>query len=167
MNIQGKLIVGISILAVIAVIAIIGWYIMLFARFGLFDKDYSVTELKESFEKNKSEIYELKRYFSEIVPKNRFVEIEFKDDATLGRFGITPLDSTAGDSYGPFFLEWGLMTNTSRMDSIIRPMGWTRVTLKTLKEKLDNADCIRIESGEPTKIGFKKKWHGDVFLQRL
>ena len=46
------------------------------------------------------------------------------------------------------------------MDSIIKPMGWTRETLKTLKEKLDKANCIQIESGEPAKIGFQRSGMG-------
>ena len=43
-------------------------------------------------------------------------------------------------------------------DSAITYLGWTKETLKTLKEKLDNANCIGIESSwrnersTPTKI---------------
>lgn len=124
---------------------------MLISAFGGFDKDYSVTELKEYFEENKTAIYVLKNYYAEIVPDDYFVEIEFENDNTLGRFGIKDSNSN-----GPMFLEWDLEINTERMDSIIKPIGWTRETLKTLKDKLDNADCIQIESGEPTKIGFKR-----------
>jgi hypothetical protein len=46
------------------------------------------------------------------------------------------------------------------MDSILSTIGWNRTTLKNLKEKLDNANCIQIESGEPTKIGFKRSGMG-------
>ena len=155
-----KILIGISIVIGIGILVFIGWTLMVVSAFGGFDKDYSVTDLKENFEKNKTEIYELKRYFNEIVPKNRFVEIEFDNDITLGRFGIKALDSTAGNPNGPMFLEWDLKTNTAKMDSLIEPMGWTRETLKTLKEKLDKADCIQIESGEPTKIGFKRSGMG-------
>ena len=155
-----KVFIGISILIGIGLIVFIGWWVMLISAFGGFDKDYSVTELKENFEKNKTEIYELKRYFGKIVPENRFVEIEFEDDNTLGRLGIKALDSTAGNPNDPMFLEWDLEINTSRMDSIIQPMGWTRETLRTLKDKLDNANCIQIESGEPAKIGFKRSGMG-------
>ncbi len=102
----------------------------------------------------------MKKYFNEIVPKNRFVEIEFDNDNKLTRFGIKPLDKTAGDPNGPMFLEWDLKINTERMDSIIKPMGWTRETLKTLREKLDKANCIQIESGEPAKIGFQRSGMG-------
>ncbi|GAA4812024.1 hypothetical protein [Litoribaculum gwangyangense] len=155
-----KILIGISIVIGIGILVFMGWTLMVVSAFGGFDKDYSVTDLKENFEKNKTEIYELKRYFNEIVPKNRFVEIEFDNDNTLGRFGIKALDSTAGNPNGPMFLEWDLKTNTAKMDSLIEPMGWTRETLKTLKEKLDKADCIQIESGEPTKIGFKRSGMG-------
>jgi hypothetical protein len=155
-----KIFIGVLILCGIGLVIFIGYILMIVSAFGGFDKDYSVSDLKDNFEKNKTEIYELKRYFNEIVPKNRFVEIEFNNDNTLTRFGIKALDSTAGDPYGPMFLEWDLKTNTQRMDSIIKPLGWTRETLKQLKEKLDKANCIQIESGEPTKIGFQRSGMG-------
>lgn len=159
-----KIFIGFLILCGIGFVIFIGYTLMIVSAFGGFDKDYSVSDLKDNFEKNKTEIYELKRYFNEIVPKNRFVEIEFSDDNTLGRFGIKASDSTAGDSNGSMFLEWDLKINTQRMDSIIKPMGWTRETLKTLKEKLDKANCIQIESGEPAKIGFQRSGMGMYFF---
>ncbi|MDD3281460.1 MAG: hypothetical protein PHC83_07800 [Bacteroidales bacterium] len=159
-----KIFIGFLILCGIGLVIFIGYILMIVSAFGGFDKDYSVSDLIDNFEKNKTEIYELKRYFNEIVPKNRFVEIEFSDDNTLGRFGIKALDTTAGDPNGPMFLEWDLKINTQRLDSIIKPMGWTRETLKTLKEKLDRANCIQIESGEPAKIGFQRSGMGMYFF---
>lgn len=153
------LITGLIILA-IGVLISIGYIINIVSAFGAFDKDYSVSDLKVNFENRKTEIFELKSYFSSIAPKNRFIEIEFEDENTLTRFGIMALDSTAGDPSGPMFLEWDLKINTSSMDSILRPLGWTRETLKLLKQKLDNANCIKIESGEPSKIGFKRSGMG-------
>jgi hypothetical protein len=155
-----KIYIGLLILYGIGLVIFIGYMLMIVSAFGGFKKDYSVSDLKDNFEKNQTEIYELKRYFNEIVPKNRFVEIEFSDDNTLFRFGIKALDSTAGDPNGTMFLEWDLKINTQRMDSIIKPIGWTRETLKTLKDKLDKANCIHIESGEPTKIGFQRSGMG-------
>jgi hypothetical protein len=155
-----SIIKGVAVLFATMVVIFVGYVIHIIYVFGGFDKDYSVTDLKENFQKNEIKIYELKKYFNEIVPKNRFVEIEFENDNTLTRFGIKALDTTAGDPNGPMFLEWDLKTNTERMDSIIATMGWTKETLRTLKEKLDEADCIQIESGEPTKIGFKRSGMG-------
>lgn len=155
-----RVLIGLLILCGIGLAIVIGYVIMIMAAFGAFDKDYSVSDLKENFRKREVEIYELKRYFNEIAPSNRFIEIEFEDDNTLGRFGIEALDSTAGNPNGPMFLEWDLKINTERMDSIIRPLGWTRETLETLKTKLDKAHCIQIESGEPAKIGFQRSGMG-------
>ncbi len=155
-----------SILIVFGIFMVIGisWFVSLMSTFGVFDKVYSPDDLKASFEDKKIEIYELKRYFNRIVPENRFVEIEFSSDHKLSRFGIKALDSTAGDITAPMFLEWNLSTETPKMDSLIRPMGWNRETLAELKEKLDAADCIQIESGEPTKIGFKRSGMGIYFF---
>ncbi|HET6225030.1 MAG TPA: hypothetical protein VFF27_02050 [Bacteroidia bacterium] len=66
--------------------------------------------------------------------------------------------------YGPGFLEWNLKIDSERMDSILKPLGWTRETLELLKEKLDDANCIQIESGEPAKIGFKRSGMGMYFF---
>ena len=155
-----KIFKWILVLLGIGLLIFIGYILMIVSAFGGFDKDYSVSELKENFNANKKEIYELKRYFNKIVPKNRFVEIEFEDDNTLFRFGIDPLDSTAGNPNGPMFLEWDLKINNLQMEKIIKPLGWTCETLKVLKYKLDKANCIQIESGEPTKIGFKRSGMG-------
>jgi hypothetical protein len=137
-------------------IIVIGYILYFLSAFGLFDKDYSVTELVDNFNKRQTEIYELKKYFNEIVPKDRFVDIEFENGHKLSSLKIQPLDTTTGERVGQMFLEWDLKTNTSRMDSIIKPLGWTRETLKNIKERLDKANCIQIESGDPSRIGFKR-----------
>jgi len=147
-----------ALVIIMVCIAIVGFL------FGGFDKDYSVSDLKENFEKNKNEIIALKKYYNSIVPKNKFVEIEFDNDHKLSRFGIQDIDPVTRDANGAVFLEWKLKINTERMDSIIKPLGWTRETLKTLKEKLDQANCIQIESGEPAKIGFKRSGMGMYFF---
>ncbi|MFA7301960.1 MAG: hypothetical protein WC069_06640 [Candidatus Shapirobacteria bacterium] len=155
-----KILKGIFILLGLGFLIFVAYIVSIFVAMGAFDRDYSVSDLKDNFNKKKPEIYELKKYFNEIVPKNRFVEIEFKNDNTLTRLGIKALDTSAGDPTEPMFLEWDLKINTSRMDSIIKPMGWTRETLRTLKNKLDDANCIQIESGDPAKIGFQRSGMG-------
>ena len=145
----------------VGLVLLMGFIIFIFMAFpSSNEKDYSVTDLVTNFNNKKQEIYELKRYFREIVPQNRVVEIEFKDNNTLSRFGFQSTD----EHFIPIFLEWDLKIDAFRTDSIIRTLGWTRETLKTLKEKLDNADCIQIESGEPTKIGFKRFLMGMYFF---
>ncbi len=49
----------------------VGVILMIAAAFGSFDKDYSVTELKENFEEKRTEIYEVKDYVNKIIPPNK------------------------------------------------------------------------------------------------
>lgn len=151
-----NILIALGILFTIFLLFFIGSGLLIFSAFGGFDKDYSVSELKENFNKKEVEIYKLRNFFKEKVPKGKFVEIEFDNNNTLGRLGITQL----GDSNQMIFSEWDLEINTERTDSIIRPLGWTRETLKTLKKKLDKANCIGIESGDPTKIRFQRSGLG-------
>jgi hypothetical protein len=155
-----KIFIRLLILSLIGLVIFIGYVLIVVFAFGGLDKDYSVTELKENFESKRVEIYELKKYFNEIVPNNRLVQIEFDNDNTLSVFFIKALDKREGEPDEPMFLEWDLKTNTQRMDRIIKPLGWTRETLKKLKDKLGDANCIGIESGEPTKIEFQRSGMG-------
>ena len=125
---------------------------------GAFDKDYTPKELAENFNKKEKNIYILKHYFNSIVPENKGVVVEFEGNNKLSRFGIY------GNSGSQEFFVWDLKINTSKMDSILLTLGWSQQTLKLLKEKLDNANCIGIESGEPTKIGFKRSGMGMYFF---
>ncbi len=130
----------------VGVLAYLGFWILGFVAFGEFElsgQDYSVTELKENFEKKRVEIYELKRYFNSVVPKDRFVEIEFENDNTLFRLGIedltpepskwdlaknaswhTETDTTAIALQNAHqFLDWDIDIHKPRMDSILRTLG--------------------------------------------
>lgn len=159
-----KILIAIGILIGIGIAIFIGWWITIMAAFGLFAKDYSVSELKENFYNKQSEIYELRNYYNSIVPKDRFVEIEFDDKNTLGRFGIMTVDSITGRSGKSLFLDWDLKTDSEKVDSLLKTINWTKKTLKEIKSRLDNANCIEIESGEPTKIGFKRSGMGMYFF---
>lgn len=130
---------------------------------GAFDKNYTTDELVANYNKRKVEIAHLKRFFNQVVPKHKFVEIEFKNDSTLYRLGVGPLDSLGKSNYHTMFLEWDLHVKSSKVDSVIKTLGWTQKTLQLLKDKLDKAECIQIESGEPAKIGFKRSGLGMYF----
>jgi hypothetical protein len=56
-----------------------------------------------------------------------------------------------------------LKTSSRKVDSLLWKLNWTDQTLKTLKEKLDAANCISVESGEPCKIGFQRSGMGKYY----
>lgn len=136
--------------------------IMIASAFGAFDKNYSVSELKEEYYSNEKEIDELILYFNTIKPKDKIVSIEFKDDEIIGRLAIQ--NNGAGKK---FFQSWNFNKDVLITPNIKNMLGWDLETIEILKEKLDNADCISIEDGEPIKIGFKRSGMGmysfDVF----
>jgi hypothetical protein len=130
---------------------------------GAFDTFHTRQELIDNYKKRQTQILELKSYFNLIVPKDKQIEIEFESDSKLFRFGVYPIDTTTGNIIYPIFLEWNLKTNSDKVVSVIKPLGWTQQTLRDLKDKLDNANCIQIESGEPTKIGWQRSGMGMYF----
>jgi len=120
--------------------------------FGGFDKDYSVTELIENFEAKKTEIYEVRNFINKITPSNKLVQIEFEDNNTLGIFHVKVEDK--------FESNWHVEIKSSKADTLLQKLGWTKETLKTLKDKLGKANCIGVKSGEPCKISFQRSGMG-------
>jgi hypothetical protein len=152
MNLIKKILIGIGILAGIGITVYFVVGLIILIAFGAFDKDYSVSELKDNFYSHEVEIRELKRYYNSIVPPNKFIEIEFRDDKTTGRFGIYDTETETVTQ----FLGWDIEIAGNTMDSLLNTIGWTRNQIIELKKKLDTANCIGIKSGEPATIGFKR-----------
>lgn len=143
---------AILILCGIGLTILIVYIVMIIAAFGDFDRDYSITELKENFEAKKTEIHEVKYYVNKIISPNKLVHIEFEDDNTLGIFHVK-VD-------GNFESNWDVNIKSGKAETLLQKLGWTVETLKTLKEKLDKANCIGITSGEPCNISFQRSGMG-------
>jgi len=147
-----KIVIGFLILCGVGLVIFIGYIIMIVSALGGFDKDYSLSELKENFENKKTEIYEVKSYINKIVPSNNLVHIEFDDNNTLGIFHIKVDDK--------FESNWNVEIKSGKADTLLQKLGWTTETLKILKDKLDKANCIGITSGEPCNISFQRSGMG-------
>lgn len=168
MSTRTKIIKWVLIVSGVGLLLYVGFIVFVSMAFsGAFDTFHTKQELIDNYNKRKTQILDLKSYFKSIVPKDKQVEIEFESDSKLFRFGVSPIDTATGSIIYPIFLEWNLTTSSNKVDSVIKTIGWTQQTLKTLKGKLDKADCIQIESGEPTKIGWQRSGMGmysyDVF----
>ena len=142
----------ILILCGIGFVCFVGWIVTIMYAFGGFDNDYSVTELKENFEAKKTEIYEVKKYVNQSISPNKLVHIEFDDNNTLGIFHVKVDDN--------FESNWNVKIKSGKADTLLRKLGWTTETLKTLKDKLDKANCIGVTSGEPCNISFQRSGMG-------
>jgi len=123
---------------------------------------YSKKDLIKNYNKRKAELISLKTYFESITPKNKDVQIEFADDDKLAILAVETLDPT-GNPIPPSFRQWDLPVNSQTVNSVLTSLNWSQQTLRTLKEKLDDANCIFIATGEPCKIGFKRSGFGMYF----
>lgn len=143
---------AILILFGIGLLCFVGYIVMIISAFGGFNKDYSVTELKETFEAKKTEIYEVRNYVNIMTPSNKLVHIEFDDNNTLEIFHIKVDDK--------FESNWDVKIKSGKADTLLQKLGWTVETLKILKNKLDKANCIGVTSGEPSNISFQRSGMG-------
>ncbi|NML57807.1 hypothetical protein [Chryseobacterium cheonjiense] len=118
---------------------------------GIFERDYSIDELKTEYNDKEKEIDDLIKYFNQIKPKDKNVAIEFKNDKILERLVIVPSD-TAKKSYQ----GWDINVKSLYQQEFKKDLNWSEDQVDELKNRLDEANCISIEDGEPIKIGFKR-----------
>ncbi|QIL41164.1 hypothetical protein G7074_18960 [Pedobacter sp. HDW13] len=123
--------------------------------FSMFDRTYSKKDLIENYKIKSKEIYEAQGYAKSIIPTGKKVTIEFENDQSLFIFHLSDKNSDSRN--------WSLSTNDKKTDSLLNVLGWTKQTLTTLKEKLDLANCISIETGEPFTIGYQRSGMGMYF----
>jgi hypothetical protein len=145
-------------LGVIVIAPFLPFFITMLVTMGVFDKDYSVSELKKNFYSRETEILELKRYYDSIVPYDKSVVIEFENSNRLGRFFIYDINPSAPSKNKNG--DWDIKVNSDKADSLLNIIGWKRNNLRELKKKLSNAHCIGISGGEPTTIDFRRSGMG-------
>ncbi|MGE8511323.1 MAG: hypothetical protein ACN6N7_01390 [Chryseobacterium culicis] len=129
--------------------------LMIGYAFGSFDKSYSVSELKDGYYSKEAEIKDLINYYNKIKPESYSVDIEFKNDKILERLRITSKDSS-----NVVYQDWNVNSNVLFTEKLKGIAGWNEKQIAVLKNKLDKANCISVEEGEPLKIGFKRSGMG-------
>lgn len=143
----------IAILIGIGILSFIGFWFYTLAFFSnAFETDYSAKDLIENYQTKTNEIYLVKEYINSITPSDKTVEIEFENNNTIAIFHVT--DKSGIDN------NWNIKTNSLKTEALIEKLGWTSETLSTIKDKLDNANCISIKSGDPSNIGFQRSGMG-------
>jgi hypothetical protein len=135
-----------------------GYYLFVFAMFaGLFEPSYDKQDLVQNYEIKHREIQEVKAYFASRVPANTTVHIEFEDDDELGIFHVFQNKQHSEN--------WNLKANSVKADSLLGVIGWDQQTLRALKTKLDAANCISLQSGEPLTVGYQRSGMGMYFYK--
>ena len=149
--------IAIFIVGGLLLIGAIVFSVMLSMAFGGFDKSYSVSELKDEYFSKEKEIGELIMYYNQIKPDGYSINIEFEDDKTLNRLQISAHKDSLNQA---IYQKWDVDVNDLQKDSLKNILKWDEEDIVKLKEKLDKANCISVEDGEPIKIGFKRSGLG-------
>jgi hypothetical protein len=147
-------------------------------------------DLIANYELKQLEINQLYTYVNDITTSDKYFKIEFESDKKIAYFFVTikridPLTSQSsytnivadGDYNRGFIGNRDLEIESQSVDNLLSKLGWTRNELNTLKQKLDNANCISVESGEctqnihlrkiesPMTIGYKRVGLGMYFYK--
>ncbi|MDD3281435.1 MAG: hypothetical protein PHC83_07670 [Bacteroidales bacterium] len=135
----------------------------------------SKSELIKNIDSNSYNILRLKEKYTKEITPNLKVYIEFQPANILLQtkesidFFIFQEDSS--DKSIVLFQQWNLDYNSLKLDSALTIINWTKEKLFQIKSFLKDANCISIENGEPTTIGFARsgmgKYSYKIFNQNL
>jgi hypothetical protein len=134
----------------------------------------SKKELIENFENKKKEIQNLKNEYFKLVPKNYVVEIEFEPESkiinvseqiTIKIYKIIESSKSSSklqrnDNLEVVSQNWNLKPDSKELEEILKTLNWTNHTLIEIKKLLKDANCISIENGKVTTIGFARSGMG-------
>ena len=147
----------ILIIVVIGLLLFFGYFFYVYSVFSFDDgKHYSKQDLVENYNARTKQIIEVKNYINAIVPTNKVIDIEFDDRNKVSIFHL---------------IDNGIQQNSVEVDTLLQKLNWTKQTLKTIKAKLDAANCISVKSGEPCNIGFQRsgmaKYYYNLFEEPI
>lgn len=154
---MSKILKRILQIAGVALLLYVGYFIYSILTFSFYDdgKFYSKQDLIDNYNLKSKQINELKNYIHQIVPANKVVDIEFDGNKRFFIFHL--VDNGSCDS------NWDLKLHSKKTDTLLTKLNWTKETLKTLKQKLDAANCISIKNGQPCNIGFQRSGMGKYY----
>ncbi|WP_426490828.1 hypothetical protein [Hymenobacter sp. 102] len=134
--------------------AFLGYVGFIAHAFGVFDKDYTRKEIVNSYTEHYSAIQTAISCYESIVPAGKQVEVEF-EDGDIDRIVVRE-----GPAQHPTYsLAWA-SSSKHQLDSLVTSLGWSEAAMQQLQEKLEAADCISIQNGEPAVLGFKRSGMG-------
>ncbi len=172
------------VVLVITVAISIGIYLLrgffAFIFFFISMDNSSKDELIENYQMNKTSIFSLSEYFEKIVPEEYKVYIEFTDKKHIDLWVYEKADSVYSQwtclfqqwDIDPFDYEMKPLTKydsskyapkTKDLSLIKNKLNWTDSIFIKIKENLDKANCISIENGNPTEVGFARSGMGKYF----
>lgn len=122
----------------------------------------SKKELISNIDSNFDKIKLLKTSYLKLVPKDYIVSIEFNpaDKIASTKESIDLAIEHKYNNQTDYKKEWNLEYNSKVLAEMLKPLGWTTETLTIIKKLLAEANCVSIENGDITTIGFARSGMG-------
>jgi hypothetical protein len=144
---------------VLVVILCFGLFIIFPEIFG---KNYQIKDAIENYVQNEPEFTDLVSYFNSKAPdprKNRGVIFGLGDASDRITMGLYLLDGSVIEK-DPIMGGTNMKIGSSKMDTLLRRLGWTIETVSLLKEKLEKANCINISSQDSESVSIDFRYSG-------
>lgn len=127
----------------------------------------SKRELIDNYENRKADILNLKNEYGKLVPKDYIVDIEFEPESkilTIPEQVTIKIYKIKSQKQREVICErWNLNPDSNELLDAVKSVGWTKETLASIKRLLEAANCISIENGDATQIGFSRSGMGKYF----
>ena len=122
----------------------------------------SKKELTKNIDLNYEKINTLKIQYAKLVPVNYTVSIEFNPENKIvsTKETIDLKIVLLKDKETSVTQEWNLEYNSQKLNSMLDMLKWTNKTLIIIKKLLTDANCVSIENGQITTIGFARSGMG-------
>lgn len=129
----------------------------------------SKNELIDNYERKSKEISILKMKYSNLVPDSLIVSIEFNPEnriiSTPESINLKVFRKNPNGQSTVINQEWNLKKKSNKLAEILPIIGWNHNHLDEIKELLDSANCMSIQNGEITTIGFARSGMGKYFYK--
>lgn len=119
--------------------------------------------LEKNIDSNYTNIAKLKAEFVKLTPKNCKIRIEF--EPANPNFGVNEsidlmIEKKENDE-SKVFQDWQLQYNSKKLNQMLKLIHWDNRILERIKLLLNKANCISIENGPTTEIGFARSGLGE------
>lgn len=154
--------------------------VFIYVSYLIFSPSINIEDLKSNWVENGQKIIELSDYYNKIVPKNFEVYVEFKSERVID-LDIVEISDTAKNGKILWFQEWDVdldnyeipknkafdtteyAPKTRSLSVALKKINWSLNIFPVIKKYLDKSNCISIQNGEPTNIGFQRSGFGKYF----
>jgi hypothetical protein len=116
---------------------------------GKYDTNYDGKDLEINFKNKEKELLELMNYCKTITPRYKVIRFGFDERSDRLYLSISTYDTITKQPIYPVQGWSGLKIDSNELDTILSELDWNRLKLKTLVDKLKQANCIGVKTPEP------------------